>query len=175
MISVLKSNINMDTASRLERWEDVKVTSFTRFIALVYVTALQSMLTKTLIHILGRWIYQHPQGDRITEEMYLSFSWYFCNIGWKDFLLKVQKVVKDELSKYSLKQQLKFENLQEIISQIRSEIHVQFMDYSSFLLPIEGEEECFLSKYQEELELNEFQNNQDLIKLLNETRDYLER
>jgi peroxin-3 len=175
MISVLKSDLHMDQASRLDRWEDIKITSFTRLLALVYFTALQSLVTKTLIHILGRWIHLSSVGDhRVTEEMYLSFSWYFCNIGWKDLILKIQNAVKKELSSVSLKQEFTFDELKETIGRIRSDINT-FKDFSSFILPSEGKERDFLSKYQGVVESDPGFMNQDLIKLLNETRDYLER
>lgn len=175
MISVLKSNLKMDQSSRMDRWEDVKITSFTRLLALVYVAALQSLITKTLIHILGRWIHVNSLGDRITEEMYLSFSWYFCNIGWKELLLTVHDSVKKELSSVSLKQEFTFDSLKETISRIRSDIHNQIKDFSAFVLPPEGQERDFLSKYQDVLDTDQPCINQDLTKLLNETRDYLER
>lgn len=175
MISVLKSNLQMDQASRLDRWEDVKITSFTRLVALVYFTALQSFVTKTLIHILGRWIHLSSDGEhRLTEEMYLSFSWYFCNIGWKDLILKIQTAVKKELLSVSLKQDFTFNQLKETIDRIRTEIHAH-KDFSCFVLPLEGKEQDFLGKYQGGLENGSCFMNQDLTKLLNETRDYLER
>ena len=177
MISVLKSNLSLNATSRLDRWEDVKITSFTRLIALVYVTILQSIITKTLIHILGRWIHFNSSfgGHRITEEMYLSFSWYFCNIGWKDFVFHVQNIVKKELSSVSLKQDMTFDDIKQTLKGIRDEIHNQIKDFSIFLLPKEGEENEFLVKYQETLETDQLELNSDLTKLLNETRDYLER
>lgn len=174
MISVLKSNLQMDQTSRMDRWEDVKITSFTRLLALVYFSALQSIITKTLIHILGRWIHLTGTGDRTTEEMYLSFSWYFCHVGWKDLLVKIQNAVKKELSSVSLKQDFTFEKFKETIQRIRSEIH-KHKDFSCFILPVEGQEQDFLTKYQQVIETDHASTNQDLNKLLDETRDYLER
>lgn len=175
MISVLKSNLKMDQTSRMDRWEDVKITSFTRLLALVYVVALQSLITKILIHILGRWMHVNSLGDRITEEMYLSFSWYFCDIGWKDLVLKVQDAVKKELSSVSLKQDFTLDGLKESMSRIRFEIHNQIKDFSTFVLPAQGQERDFLSKYQDVLDADQPGIKQDLTKLLNETRDYLDR
>jgi peroxin-3 len=97
-----------------ELWNTLKVQSFTRTLASVYLVNLVTILTCVQLSLVGRYVYLDSvltsnlkestlEDDQVaaekiiadeTERKYLTLSWYLLNIGWKDCVKRVQEGVE---------------------------------------------------------------------------------
>ncbi|KAJ3187669.1 peroxin [Gaertneriomyces sp. JEL0708] len=181
--------------SKMELWDELKILSFTRTVSAVYLTTLLILFTHLQLNLLGRFFYldsvvafsqdMHERqltgtaGSRRgvsdgTERKYLTFSWYILNVGWKRCVARVKKAVEEVVGSISLKEQVSFASLMDILEKVRLNIEADDTSpMTSFLLPEEGKEEEVL-RAGGGAEADAFTVDAELRGLLDETRDFLE-
>ncbi|KAJ9083845.1 peroxin [Entomophthora muscae] len=116
------------------------------------------------------------------ERLYLSFSWWFINRGWKDVIKVVQEVVNETVGNIPLKQKFNYNELVLLFATLRSEIDQKlFMDPEvilDLLLPSDskGEREVLRACGALGIDVSSEQEsiNEGLRMLLNETKDFIE-
>ncbi|KAJ3118465.1 peroxin [Nowakowskiella sp. JEL0407] len=189
------NNASKDENSKVtkyEMWGNMKLMSFSRTITSIYVVTLLSIFTYLQLNLLGRFIYldsvtsftQHESKEEIegnearglsadVERKYLTFSWFLLNKGWKNLAEVVNVVVKENIENLSLKEGMTYSAVLEIVKKIRSDIDSR-VEFSTFLLPAEGNEEEVLQKGGVQTESMDEKTKADLKKLLDETRDFLD-
>ncbi|KAJ9071397.1 peroxin, variant 2 [Entomophthora muscae] len=116
------------------------------------------------------------------ERLYLSFSWWFINRGWKDVIKIVQEVVNETVGSIPLKQKFNYNELVLLFATLRSEIDQKlFMDPEvilDLLLPSDskGEREVLRACGALGIDVSSEQEsiNEGLRILLDETKDFIE-
>jgi len=142
----------LEKKTKRELWEELKIMSFTRLIASVYIINLIALLTYLQINLIGRYVYidsvitlNHNKNDtnsttKSTKEKefsftetsqglsteiqakYLAFSYYLIHVGWKELAEKVREETEKEIGPLLLNGKITFENLVEIVNKIRMNI-----------------------------------------------------
>ncbi|KAK9767828.1 peroxin [Basidiobolus ranarum] len=189
----------MDRQTKLQLWEELKIASFTRTIASIYLTVLLNIFVHIQLNLLGRFIYidsvlsfsekdregsfrLEPSTDetrrlsREVERKYLTYSWWLLHVGWKRCVENVRVAVEEVLGDVPLKKPLNIHDVVHIIQEIRA--RVEFSDLLTptnmrdFLLPddIEGE----LQVLKEGNGSEEPHIEPDLRMLLDESKDFLD-
>lgn len=183
--------------SRLRKrqmWNELKIKSFTRLLAHLYLVNLLMMFSTIQVSLLGRLVYldsvtnnnlkideddleqvhgRYRSIDEDTERNYLTLSWFVLNLGWKSLVERIQVSVEKALKDTPLNEQINFDGLMEIVTKIRKEIDFDgenLYKFDSIFMPTEGEETLVLS----EGGLNGTEVNGELKNLLDETRDLIE-
>jgi len=64
-----------------------------------------------------------------TERKFLTLGWWLLNVGWKDVAERVRSAVEVVFSGISLKTQLEFSDVEQLISDVRK--HVEYQDPTS--------------------------------------------
>ncbi|KAL7754187.1 peroxin [Sorochytrium milnesiophthora] len=191
--------------TKLELWNELKVTNFTRLVIAMYSVSLLSIFTRVQLNLIGRLIYldsvaavaRHPDGtldtlhgrtahflDHNVEQMYLTFSWWYLNVGWKACCARVRDAVEKVIGGLSLKRTVTSSELALLFSEIRARVEKE--DFSSlnsapfnfaqFLVPPESQECEALRKGGADVPdtIDGRAGDHTLRDLLDETRDRLE-
>lgn len=129
---LLKSN----PTDKVQLWEDLKLLSFTRVIAVVYTCTLMCMMLRVQLNIIGGYMFvdnmkQHkgissntavPVTPTPVQEKYLSLIRDFFEKGVESLVTKVRDAVYKETTSLSLKEKLSLQNLEAIIKHVRERI-----------------------------------------------------
>ncbi|XP_072307466.1 peroxisomal biogenesis factor 3 [Eucyclogobius newberryi] len=164
-------------ANKLEIWEDLKIISFTRTIVSVYSTCLLVVLLRVQLNIIGGYLYLDNSANKNTvaplappdvQQQYLSSIQHLLGDGLIELITVVKKAVQNSLESMSLKQSLSLLELEQQISWIRAEVEGSERPLSWYILADDQEaladQACGLTE-----------NDVMTIRLLNETRDLLDR
>jgi len=142
----------LEKKTKRELWEELKIMSFTRLIASVYIINLIALFTYLQINLIGRYVYidsvitlNHNKNDTNSstksakekefnstetgqglsteiQAKYLAFSYYLIHVGWKELAEKVREETEKEIGPLLLNGKITFENLVEIVNKIRMNI-----------------------------------------------------
>jgi len=140
----------LEKKTKRELWEELKIMSFTRLIASVYIINLISLFTYLQINLIGRYVYidsvitlNHNKTESSTsssekeralsddstqglsteiQAKYLAFSYYLIHVGWKELAEKVREETEKEIGPLLLNGKITFENLIEIFNKIRMNV-----------------------------------------------------
>ncbi|OUM68116.1 hypothetical protein PIROE2DRAFT_39473 [Piromyces sp. E2] len=140
----------LEKKTKRELWEELKIMSFTRLIASVYIINLISLFTYLQINLIGRYVYidsvitlNHNKTENNTstskrekalsddstqclsteiQAKYLAFSYYLIHVGWKELAEKVREETEKEIGPLLLNGKITFENLIEIFNKIRMNV-----------------------------------------------------
>ncbi|ORX88320.1 Peroxin-3 [Basidiobolus meristosporus CBS 931.73] len=138
----------MDRKTKLQLWEELKITSFTQTIASIYLTVLLNIFVHIQLNLLGRFIYidsvlsfsekdreksfrLEPSNDerrrlsREVERKFLTFSWWLLHVGWKRCVDNVKSAVEEVLGQTSLKKSFDFNDTVKTIQDIRNRIEFE--------------------------------------------------
>ncbi|KAJ3253410.1 peroxin [Boothiomyces macroporosus] len=175
-------------SKKKEMWQELKVITFSRTLSSVYLVGLLTMFTNIQLSLLGRLVYvdschritklndESIDPDEkttryiseITEREYLSTSWYFLKVGWKELVDIITEKVKQETSDLALTQVVAYEDLISVVAKIRESIET--IDFAQFLMPKEGKENEIL----EQSGITSVSDPKKLQELLDETRDFVQ-
>ncbi|KAJ3268677.1 peroxin [Terramyces sp. JEL0728] len=190
-VELLTTQLKQRDESKLkkkEMWQELKVITFSRTLSSVYLLSLLTIFTNIQLSLLGRLVYvdschritklndESVDPDEkttryiseVTEREYLSTSWYFLKVGWKELVDIITQKVKQETSTLALTQVVSFEDLNGIISKIRESI--EQTDFAQFMMPKEGLENVIL----EQSGITSVSDPKKLQGLLDETRDFVQ-
>ncbi|KAK9711860.1 peroxin [Basidiobolus ranarum] len=138
----------MDRKTKLELWEELKITSFTQTIASIYLTVLLNIFVHIQLNLLGRFIYidsvlsfsekdreksfrLEPTTDerrrlsREVERKFLTFSWWLLHVGWKRCVDNVKVAVEEVLGETSLKKTFNLHDVVNTIQEIRTRVEFE--------------------------------------------------
>ncbi|KAI8853948.1 Peroxin-3 [Chytridium lagenaria] len=189
-------------AKKLEKWQELKVLSFTRTLSALYLMNLMTLFTFIQLNLLGRFIYldsvvndESPDFGTEdarkglsfeTERQYLTFSWFLLNVGWNNCVARVRKAVEEVFGSLPLDYPTTYASLVDQIEEVRKRVELSsprredLFAFHTFLLPSEDKEIQVLlegtSEGQEEMrsQQEKLKIDDQLKKLLDETRDFLE-
>ncbi|KAI9746506.1 MAG: peroxin [Claussenomyces sp. TS43310] len=136
--------------SKLQLWNDLKISAITRAFTLIYTLALLALLTRVQLNLLGRRSYlssvvslatgamnestitlenhdddnpdQAYGNDFETNRKYLTFSWWLLHRGWREIMVKVQAAVKDVFSTLSPRDDITMERFSEMTLEVRKKV-----------------------------------------------------
>ncbi|RQM06856.1 hypothetical protein DH86_00004368, partial [Scytalidium sp. 3C] len=136
--------------SKLQLWNDLKISAITRAFTLIYTLALLSLLTRIQLNLLGRRSYlssvvslaaggveqstislenhdddnldQAYGNDFETNRRYLSFSWWLLHKGWRDVMLKVEEAVKDVFNRLNPRDDVTMQTFSELTLEVRKRV-----------------------------------------------------
>ncbi|OBA20104.1 peroxisomal biogenesis factor 3 [Metschnikowia bicuspidata var. bicuspidata NRRL YB-4993] len=123
--------------SKLELWNDLKVKSISRILALIYSSSGLLLLTRLQLNILARKSYLElaiamaggsPQTgsqnsyDYFIEQSYLSLSWWLLNHGWLEISDRIEKLVERKFSGISPKTEMTMEKFSQMLSEINDDV-----------------------------------------------------
>jgi peroxin-3 len=170
---------------------------FIRNFVAIHILSLISIFIHIQINMVGRLIYiesvigeskedvdQHntstPSSVSFeTQKQYLSFSWWFVNRGWKSIGIKVQDILARELESISIRERLTYQQLWEIINQLRNKLEYEVFDQKHVILEAlmpsdsAGEREV-ISQLEGRPVPDDYEINPNLRRLLDETKDFIE-
>ncbi|CAJ0756194.1 7082_t:CDS:2, partial [Entrophospora sp. SA101] len=170
---------------------------FIRTIAAIYLETLFMLIIHINLNLLGRYNYicsVVSLAERDTEQLnrfssesilspiiikkYLTFSWWFLNIGYREIVERVKSSVESVLSNISLKDELSYKDFVWIVTEIRSHVERNESDnqsawYTNIMMPQNLEDEFkVLDKGGDNA--FEVKIEPELRKLLDETKDFLD-
>ncbi|KAL5351607.1 peroxin [Pseudogymnoascus australis] len=136
--------------SKLQLWNDLKISAITRAFTLVYTLALLTLLTRIQLNLLGRRSYlssvvslatgglqdsfinlenndddntdQAYGNDFETNRRYLTFSWWLLHRGWREVMFKVQDAVQDVFGPLSPRDDLSLSRFSELTLEVRKRV-----------------------------------------------------
>ncbi|ELR10393.1 peroxin [Pseudogymnoascus destructans] len=136
--------------SKLQLWNDLKISAITRAFTLIYTLALLTLLTRIQLNLLGRRSYlssvvslatgglqdsfinlenndddntdQAYGNDFETNRRYLTFSWWLLHRGWREVMFKVQNAVKDVFGPLSPRDDLSLSRFSELTLEVRKRV-----------------------------------------------------
>jgi len=136
--------------SKLQLWQDLKISSITRAFTLIYTLSLLTLLTRIQLNLLGRRSYlssvvslatggmeqstislenndddnpdQAYGNDFETNRRYLTFSWWLLHRGWREVMLKVEAAVKDVFGPVELREDLTLQRFSELTLEVRKKV-----------------------------------------------------
>ncbi|KAK6008382.1 hypothetical protein QM012_000285 [Aureobasidium pullulans] len=138
--------------SKAQLWNDMKISSITRALTLLYTLSLLTLLTRIQLNLLGRRTYlssvvslanpPNPSdsthismenndddnydnvygNDFETNRKYLTFSWWLLHKGTKDIVDKVSAAVKDVFGPINPREDMTLERLSELILEVRKKV-----------------------------------------------------
>ncbi|KAI4715658.1 hypothetical protein E4T48_08157 [Aureobasidium sp. EXF-10727] len=138
--------------SKAQLWNDMKISSITRALTLLYTLSLLTLLTRIQLNLLGRRTYlssvvslanpPNPSdpthismenndddnydnvygNDFETNRKYLTFSWWLLHKGTKDIVEKVSAAVKDVFGPINPREDMTLERLSELILEVRKKV-----------------------------------------------------
>ncbi len=138
--------------SKSQLWNELKVTSVTRALTLIYALSLLTILTRIQLNLLGRLNYlssvialaqpPHPGqssgisledhddttgsinfgNDFDTNRRYLTFSWYLLHRGYSQIMTKVRTAVEDVFGSVSPTEGITAARLSELVLNVRRQI-----------------------------------------------------
>ncbi|XP_021511860.1 peroxisomal biogenesis factor 3 isoform X2 [Meriones unguiculatus] len=176
-------------SNKLEIWEDLKIISFTRSIVAVYSTCMLVVLLRVQLNIIGGYIYLDnatvgKNGTTVlappdVQQQYLSSIQHLLGDGLTELVTVIKHAVQRILGSISLKQSLSLLDLEQKLKEIRILVEqhrssswtnkdVSKSSLCQYMMP---DEETPLAAQAYGLSPRDITT----IKLLNETRDMLER
>ncbi|OBT66022.1 hypothetical protein VE03_03219 [Pseudogymnoascus sp. 23342-1-I1] len=136
--------------SKLQLWNDLKISAITRAFTLIYTLALLTLLTRIQLNLLGRRSYlssvvslatgglqdsfinlenndddntdQAYGNDFETNRRYLTFSWWLLHRGWREVMFKVQDAVQDVFGPLSPRDDLSLSRFSELTLEVRKRV-----------------------------------------------------
>ncbi|KHJ34252.1 putative peroxin-3 family protein [Erysiphe necator] len=134
--------------SKLQLWNELKISAITRSFTLIYTLALLTLFTRIQLNLLGRRSYlssvvslaasgmdhqsiislenhdddnseQVYGSDFETNKMYLTFSWWLLHRGWRDIMLKVEAAVVNIFGSLSPRDELSFDKFSDLTLKVR--------------------------------------------------------
>lgn len=136
--------------SKLQLWNDLKISSITRAFTLIYTLALLTLLTRIQLNLLGRRSYlssvvslatgglqdtvinlenndddspdQAYGNDFETNRRYLTFSWWLLHRGWKEVMLKVRVAVEEVFGSLSPRDDITLQRFSELTLEVRKRV-----------------------------------------------------
>ena len=136
--------------TKAQLWNELKISSITRSLTLVYTLALLAIFTRIQLNLLGRRSYvlsvvtlasQKSRGPTISleteEEMeahctlgndfqtnrsFLAFSWWLLHRGWQEVMKRVETAVEEIFGPINPREEISFEKLTELMLDIRKRI-----------------------------------------------------
>ncbi|KAI9671259.1 MAG: peroxin [Trizodia sp. TS-e1964] len=142
--------------TKVQLWNELKISSITRTFTLIYTLALLTLLTRIQLNLLGRRNYlssvislaSRPQdestislenhdddnpeqtygNDFETNRQYLTFSWWLIHRGWKEIMKKVEQAVIDVFGHMNPRDDLEFEELSKLTLELRKRVEGETED-----------------------------------------------
>ena len=136
--------------TKSQLWGELKISSITRSLTLVYTLALLNAFTRIQLNLLGRRSYvlsvvalasQSPTGPTIslenleengvhgtlgndfeTNRSYLAFSWWLIHRGWREIRTRVETAVEEIFAPINPREELSFEKLTQLVLETRKRI-----------------------------------------------------
>ncbi|KAE8446123.1 hypothetical protein EG329_012494 [Mollisiaceae sp. DMI_Dod_QoI] len=136
--------------TKLQLWNDLKISSITRSFTLIYTLALLTLLTRIQLNLLGRRSYlssvvslatggmeqstislenhdddnpdQAYGNDFETNRKYLTFSWWLLHRGWREVMLKVEAAVKEVFGSLSIREDISMQRFSELTLEVRKKV-----------------------------------------------------
>ena len=136
--------------TKSQLWCELKISSVTRSLTLIYALALLNLFTRIQLNLLGRRNYvlsvvalvsQTPVGQTIqleneeengaqstlgndfeTNRSFLAFSWWLLHWGWRDIMDRVKVAVEEVFGPVNPREELSFERLAQLILDVRRKI-----------------------------------------------------
>ncbi|CAG8741156.1 27293_t:CDS:2, partial [Racocetra persica] len=186
-----------DKKTRVELWNEVKYKTFVRSIAAIYLEAFLTLIITIQLNLLGRYNYLYsivsltehdreqviqinpPTGSILNsniEKKYLTFSWWFLNVGYNEVIERVIIAVETQLSTVPLKQDLSYKDFVWLLSEIRSRVERtedgRPYEFLNVLIPENQADELRVLDQGGGGELDSHIDSK-LRKLLDETKDFL--
>lgn len=146
-LSLLENNNSLENSnvyfskSKAELWDLLKVKTITRILVLFYSVSGLFLITKLQLNILGRrsylesaismagvkqsstsWNDINSQENYVTEQSYLSLSWWLLNKGWKNLHNIIEPVVAAKFAKSTPKTELSIIDFDNLLLEIINEI-----------------------------------------------------
>lgn len=180
-----------DSATKAELWTELKTKSLARSLAVIYSSALLSILIRLQLNIIARKDYLESlmQAAKVTpvladadtylaEQHYLSLSWWLLNLGYARIYEKCEEAVQLVFDLVSVKTDLTINELSARIAKTQELIDKHFLEgllLSQAIFPPEELEAFVLAKASEVEESQMVQITEDpLFRVLaDETRDYV--
>ncbi|RIB25318.1 Peroxin-3 [Gigaspora rosea] len=186
-----------DKKSKIELWNEVKYKSFIRSIAAIYLETFLTLIITIQLNILGRYNYLYsitslterdreqviqinpPTGSVLNpdiEKKYLTFIWWFLNVGYEEVIERIRIAVETLLSTVSLKHEFSYKDFVWLLSEIRSRVERtedgRPYEFLNVLIPKDEADEL---EVLDQGGGGELDNNVDskLRRLLDETKDFL--
>ncbi|TVY41938.1 Peroxisomal biogenesis factor [Lachnellula subtilissima] len=136
--------------TKVQLWNDLKISSITRSFTLIYALALLTLLTRIQLNLLGRRSYlssvvslatggmeqstitlenhdddnpdQAYGNDFETNRQYLTFSWWLLHRGWRQVMLKVEAAVKEVFGSLSIRDEISMQKFSDLTLQVRMKV-----------------------------------------------------
>ncbi|KAL7408913.1 Peroxin-3 [Mrakia frigida] len=126
--------------TKMQLWNELKLLTFTRTLTALYTLTLLTLQTRIQLNLLGRHSYvrsvkelettlglgEGPQGEGEVspedEMVYLSFSWWLMNVGWREVAERVERAVKEVMGPVSLKKTLNQTEFEALLLEIRRKV-----------------------------------------------------
>jgi len=136
--------------TKVQLWNDLKISSITRALTLVYTLALLTIFTRIQLNLLGRRNYlssvislatvpveasgislenrdddnpdQDYGNDFETNRKYLTFSWWLLHRGRNDVMQKVEQATKRAFGPLKPNDSISFAKLSELIMEVRETV-----------------------------------------------------
>lgn len=170
---------------KIELWQDLKVKSISRILALIYSVSGLLMLTRLQLNILARKSYLElaivmaggsaPQTslssyDYFIEQSYLSLSWWLLNHGWMRMSIGLETLVENKFKEITPRTELSVDTFAQMLSEINAGVIADGSLVKNLLFPTEYDNlvETLMNTNPELVgELDNTDSN--LVKLINET------
>ena len=131
--------------TKAQLWGELKISSLTRSLTLIYTLALLTVLTRIQLNLLGRRSYvlsavalasQKPTGPTIslendedsahgtlgvdfeTNRSFLAFSWWLLHRGWRDVMTRVESAVEEIFGPINPREEVSFERLSQMLLEV---------------------------------------------------------
>ncbi|KAG9247099.1 Peroxin-3 [Calycina marina] len=136
--------------SKLQLWNDLKISAITRAFTLIYTLALLTLLTRIQLNLLGRRSYlssvvslataglepttismENNDDDNVdqtygndfeTNRRYLTFSWWLLHKGWRQVMLKVDEAVREAFGSMSPREDVSMQKFAELTLEVRMKV-----------------------------------------------------
>lgn len=129
--------------SKLDLWNDVKITSITRILSLYYCISLLVIFTRIQLNLIGRGSYvasvmsvvnddgeakitlsdESLDGTSITSQLnreYMTFVWYILNRGWAGVVERVKSAVEEVFGRLEVREEISLSQIRLLTSRVRS-------------------------------------------------------
>ncbi|KAJ3232693.1 peroxin [Chytriomyces hyalinus] len=172
-----------EDAKRIKRelWEDLKIASFTRTLAAIYILNLLNCFSHMQLNIIGRHTLLPTISDSVspipsaTEIQFLSFTYFLLQIGQFELISRVKAAIESEFLGTSVSEDISCGELVAHLSSIRSKVEESLGGFSSFMLPNEGAEDEMLQGVHENANVMAFSQDTILRGMVAELRDLIDR
>ncbi|KAF0416344.1 Peroxin-3 [Gigaspora margarita] len=136
-IHVSANQSSADKKSKIELWNEVKYKSA------IYLETFLTLIITIQLNLLGRYNYLYsitslterdreqviqinpPTGSVLNpdiEKKYLTFIWWFLNVGYEEVIERIRIAVETQLSTVSLKHEFSYKDFVWLLSEIRSRV-----------------------------------------------------